>query len=64
MAFIKLVCSWLQLSEGPLAQELHVEAHAMSEKLREVDEEVNWPLIGTGGDIACLMSMVSYHEVR
>ena len=64
MAFLKIICSWLQLSEGPLAQELHLEAHAMSEKLRVVNEEVNWPLIGTGGDIACLISMVSNHEVR
>jgi len=53
----------LQRSEGPLLEEFQDEKLSVVKKLKEVDGAVEWPLIGTGGDLAALMDMVSNHEV-
>lgn len=57
------VRSWHQLHDGLLTEELQSEVSTLSNSFAQADDGLDWPVLGTSGDIALLMEMVSDHQV-
>jgi hypothetical protein len=55
---------WLQQSDNLLPAELETEIDTALARFANPDQTTQWPLIGSGGDIAALMTMVSNHEAE
>jgi transcription factor C subunit 3 len=55
---------WLQQSDNLLPMDLEVEVDAALARFDNPEQTTQWPLIGTGGDLAALMTMVSNHEAE
>jgi hypothetical protein len=57
-----LTYRWQTLAQGTLASSFYQEAAKLEDKI-SAPEGMEWPVIGSSGELAALMNMVSEHTV-
>lgn len=62
--YYSFTASWRAMCEGPFPDDLYSDAASLGSTLASRGGDMAWNMLGTGGEVASLMSLVSNHEVQ